>query len=320
MKSIKSKSLVICLALFAILMACRGKTSPIQDEFCVEEIKESTPVFTSGSAVIGTAVRMMDEMTMIYIPAGRFEMGLEDGNDDVQPAHKVFLDSYWIDRTEVTNGQYQKCVADGTCTLPLFTDNVITKILFNKNNTRLRDSYFDNNVFIDYPVVYVDSKQAQTYCRWVGGRLPTEAEWEKAARGMDGRKYPWGDTFFGDRLNYCDKNSDCRWPESEWREWDDGYAEHAPVGSYPDGASPFGVLDMAGNVYEWVADWYDYDYYSTSPKENPTGPACGEFRVLRGGSWGNQMWEINVYNRTESKPGYQSHGVGFRCASSSGTN
>jgi formylglycine-generating enzyme required for sulfatase activity len=213
----------------------------------------------------------------ILIPAGSFQMGCDSSNpaetcyDDEQPLHTVTLDAYFIDKYEVTNARYQACVDAGGCTAPQSV------------NSNTRFPYYGTSTYADYPVLNVTWHQASAYCAWSGKRLPTEAEWEKAARGSsDTRKYPWGDEFDGNRLNFCDANCEFSWKDEAYN---DGYADTAPVGSYPNGASPYGVMDMAGNVWEWVNDWYDRSYYSMSPSNNPPGPATGEYRVLRGGSW-----------------------------------
>ncbi len=168
------------------------------------------------------------------------------------PMHSVSLDSFWIDRTEVTSGQYQACVRDGVC------EPARCEILED-----------------DYPVVCVTWSQAAAYCQWAGARLPTEAEWEYSARGPERNRYPWGSDFNGTLLNYCD--SSCSLSKRD-EEYDDGYAESAPVGSYPQAASWVGALDMAGNVWEMVADWNDS--YSKRDQSNPTGPKTGTRRVV----------------------------------------
>jgi formylglycine-generating enzyme required for sulfatase activity len=218
---------------------------------------------------------------MVYVPAGEFLMGGPDSNPDAldedQPEHTVYLDAFWIDKTEVTNAQYRKCVEAGACEEP---------------GCRSPEKYSAP----DQPVVCVSWDEAQAYASWVGGRLPTEAEWEKAARGTDGRIYPWGDS-----APDCDKANYLDCAESP-----------PPVGSHPEGASPYGVLDMAGNAVEWVADWYDEEYYSRSPDRNPQGPDTGDFRVLRGGSFDdNQRW-IRCAGRYWISPDSRDRASGFR--------
>jgi formylglycine-generating enzyme required for sulfatase activity len=250
---------------------------------------------------------------MVYVPAGEFIMGSNEADvdsalalcdefygdcqrswfEDEQPRHTVYLDAFYIDETEVTNAQYQKCVEAGTCDTPEYT------------------TYYDNPDYAQHPVVYVSWSDADAYCRWAGKRLPTEAEWEKAARGTDGRTYPWGNTFDGSQVNFADKNTSFDWSDSNW---DDGYAGTAPVGNYPDGASPFGALDMAGNVWEWVADWYDSGYYAASPESNPKGPASGDYLVLRGGSWLGYAADVRAARRGGFAPDVSFVSVGFRCA------
>jgi formylglycine-generating enzyme required for sulfatase activity len=244
---------------------------------------------------------------MVYVPAGAFWMGSEesdpDADADEKPQHEVTLDAFWIDRTEVTNAQYRRCIEDAVCEPP------------SETGSYSRDSYYGTSEFDDYPVIYVNWEQASRYCAWAGKRLPTEAEWEKAARGTDKRMYPWGDGFDGNLVNSCDVNCELDWKEGDW---DDGYVDTAPVGSYPNGASPYGALDMAGNVWEWVADWYSEDYYASLPDRNPQGPGSGVRRVLRGGSGYNVQWHVRVAGRNGLEPSSSLWGsnVGFRCARS----
>jgi formylglycine-generating enzyme required for sulfatase activity len=219
---------------------------------------------------------------MVRVPAGQFIMGSNEGESDEQPVHIVYLDGFYIDKTEVSNAQYRKCMETGPCDTP--EDTI----------------YYDNADYAQHPVVFVRWNDANAYCQWAGKRLPTEAEWEKAARGTGRWVYPWGNTFDGTKLNFADKNTSFDWSDSNW---DDGYAATAPVGSYPNGASPYEALDMAGNVWEWVADWYDEGYYSQSPGRNPPGPDSGEYRVLRGGSWGNYRGSPTALPASGAIPG-----------------
>ena len=235
---------------------------------------------------------------MVYVPEGEFRMGRDDGLDYEKPEHTVYLDAFWIDQTEVTNAQYKKCVDAGVCDPP---ENV---------GSETRESYYGDAEFDDYPVIWVSWNDAGSYCQWVGKRLPTEAEWEKAARGTDRRMYPWGDTFDGSNLNICDKNCTLEWKDPNS---DDGYADTAPVGNYPPGASPCGAYDMAGNVYEWVHDWLQWDYYSVSPDKNPLGPDSGTYRALRGGSWIDIQSTVHSTERRGLRPDGQDNVSGFRC-------
>jgi formylglycine-generating enzyme required for sulfatase activity len=229
-------------------------------------------------------------MVQVYVPSGQFLMGspeeeLEAGKAE-KPQHSVYLSTYWIDQTEVTNAMYLRCVREGVCRPPKET------------SSKTRPAYFDEPGFGDYPVIYVAWQDAEAYCRWAGRRLPSEAEWEKAARGIDGRVYPWGD--------YP--------PNAGMANFNNQVGDTRPVASYPAGASPYGALNMAGNVAEWVADWYDPDYYPVSSASNPTGPETGEFRLLRGGSWYSLVRAIRVASRLSNYPDLQSDAVGFRCA------
>ncbi|MEW5938228.1 MAG: SUMF1/EgtB/PvdO family nonheme iron enzyme, partial [Chloroflexota bacterium] len=219
-------------------------------------------------------------VTMRLVPAGIFSMGSEAGQLDEKPIHDVYLDAYYMDIYEVTNKLYRICVDAGICELP--------------ENTQ----YSDDSNYADHPVVFVDWEMAKNYCEWRGGRLPTEAQWEKAARGTDGRTYPWGEKIDSTRANY---NQDV------------GYAT-TPVGSFLSGVSPYGIYDMAGNVWEWVADWYSSAYYSAMPSPNPFGPETGQYRVLRGGAWYFDDDFVRSAFRFRDDPSNSSYDVGFRCA------
>ena len=218
------------------------------------------------------------ERSMIFVPPGLFSMG---------SSNTVYMDSFWIDKTEVTNAMYAGCVQAGKCSPPRSSDS------------HARVSYYGNPEFDHYPVIYVSWLDAQNYCAWVGGRLPTEAEWEKAARGTDGRQFPWGDIDPSSLLGLLNYHSQ----------------DTTEVGSYPNGASPYGILDMAGNVSEWVADWLSTDYYEHPSTSNPLGPDAGEYRVWRGGSWANTSTDrVRTDSRTGNFPTDASGGIGFRCA------
>jgi formylglycine-generating enzyme required for sulfatase activity len=281
-----------------------------------------------------TRVRKQDGMTMILIPEGEFEMGsgffesfvFTNGRlftfPDQRPKHKVYLEAYWIDQTEVTVGMFKKFVTETGHKTTAEREGWAKPWTAGPKEGEwpavagtdwLHPRGPGSTAEGDHPVVQVSWEDAAAYCRWVGGRLPTEAEWEKAARGTDGRRFPWGDKFNGRLLNYCD--SGC--PVERWRDekYNDGYAYTAPVGSYPDGLSPYGVLDMAGNVWEWVYDWYDKGYYKDSPYRNPMGPTSGSVKAQRGGSWydGEPEGWVNCLVRHQNPPADRYEDVGFRC-------
>ena len=241
---------------------------------------------------------------MILIPEGIFLMGEDESEDrNRQPAHLIRLDAYFIDETEVTNGEYAQCEAAGDCRPPA------------SPNASYHTSYYGDPAFDDYPVIFVSWYDAEAFCQWRGGRLPSEAEWEKAA-GFDPIEgvrtlYPWGDVFDGARLNFCDKN--CPRDHRDGTA-DDGHQDTAPVGSYLEGHSPFGIYDMSGNVMEWVSDWYDPRFYQGSTDTNPLGPVEGEFKSMRGGSWLSAADETTVTIRDSFDPLVARTNLGFRCA------
>jgi serine/threonine-protein kinase len=236
-----------------------------------------TPEPTLG--IGSTMINEKDGAEMVYVPAGEFTMGSEnmEAYSDEAPEHTVYLDAYWIYKYEVANTQYRQCIEDGACSGDL-------------------SQYPENN----FPAVYINWNEATDYCAWAGGRLPTEAEWEKAARGEYGRTYPWGEAS----------------PKCSLAQYYGCSGETIPVGSLHAGASPYGALDMAGNVLEWVADWYDADYYRNSPAQNPTGLASGTYRVLRGGAWYNNEGSLRASARNGFDPDISYDVVGFRCLSS----
>ena len=311
------KKTILSLSIF-LLAACQGATAttvpstntsapsdtpvPTQVAFTSTPEPTSIPEATPTSAMV--RISSKDGMTQLFIPAGILYMGGLDvlrDNDEV-PAHKVQINEFWIDQVEVTNGMYGLCAEAGSCRPPK---------LLNSDN---REDYFGTVEFQDYPVVHVSWYDANAYCQWAGRRLPTEAEWERAARGDDMRTFAWGD----EPPNANNSNSL------------NIVGDTSRVGSYAEGASFFGALDMTGNVWEWVSDYYRQSYYAESPTENPTGPADdvgNHLRVIRGGSFQEDLLSLRVPNRgyevgpnpsllpTEDEYyGNSSVKIGFRCA------
>ena len=259
-----------------------------------------SPTITNTPDLGSIRVSPIDGMVMVFVPEGDFWMGKTDGNNDERPMRQVFLDAYWIDQSEVTNRMYRACVSDGGCSQPAET------------NSATHQGYYTGPQYDDYPVVHVNWNQAQEYCTWAGRWLPTEAEWEKAARGPEGYLYPWGNQKpNSDKMNFADKNFNESHAD---KTVDDSYADVAPVGSYPQGASVYGVFDLVGNVWEWVADLYGAQYYREAPAENPTGPSSGLEHVIRGGAYDNNITKANAVNRGYANPIVTGNDLGFRCA------
>ncbi|MBN1152925.1 MAG: SUMF1/EgtB/PvdO family nonheme iron enzyme [Dehalococcoidia bacterium] len=251
---------------------------------------EGMPAAPGGGRLHDTRIREADGMVQVIVPAGEFLMGSESGYQNEGPEHMVTLDAFWLDQTEVTMAQFQRCVEAGACD---------------------RLSYADDDRFngASQPVVGVYWDQAVAYCEWVGGRLPTEAEWEYAARGPEGQRYPWGEGIDGTRLNFCDRNCGESWADATE---DDGYGFTAPVGSYPAGVSWVGALDMAGNVWEYAGDYFGT--YPSGRQINPKGPESGVLRVLRGGSWQGRGELATGTARVSDAPVPRLDTIGFRCA------
>lgn len=265
------------------------------------QVLETSPPVTTGSTPeppslveeasafapdVGSKLRWVDFSDFVYVPYGEFIMGHDSLEPkDFNPEHKVTLSGFWVHQAEVTNQQYALCVAAGKCTEP-----------YAEKDEPYR---YGDARYVNYPVVGVDWYQASRYCEWIDARLPSEAEWEKSARGVEGKIYPWGDEApTCDLLNF----NDCLDP-----------SEPDDVRTYNNGASPFEAMDMSGNVFEWVSDWYKEDYYLTSPAQNPTGPETGEKKGYRGGGYKTSPEEIMPWLRFAIEPEKHSEQLGFRC-------
>ena len=236
---------------------------------------------------------------MILIPAGNFIMGTnsEQANADQKPAHKVYLDAFYIDKHEVTNAQFEAFITDGGYqNQEHWTENGWNFIQKNHITTPLQHGENTVSTKPNHPMIGVSWYEAKAYATWAGKRLPTESEWEKAAKGTKKRVYPWGDEMDFSKLSYFPHVTKVR-----------------AVGSFPEGASPYGVLDMAGSVWEWCSDWYGESYYPQSARENPKGPDSGEYRVLRGGGWDSIRLQLQCTYRYYDKADRRTYNIGFRC-------
>jgi len=328
----------ILTALLSILSACEpgglqeqppavdmeegGSSTPATEESTAPDLPTPEPTAAdpepAASAAPSNRTSDKDGMEMIYIPAGEFLMGWKglDATVDVGPGpypdfleHTVYLDDYWIDKYAVTNGQYQLCVAEGICR-PGMQNNIPPQ----------GTGYFTDTAFTDYPIVNVSWYMARDYCEWVGRRLPTEAEWEKAARGTDGRKYPWGNEKYSEEYaNICDVNCPlAKKGDISNPSFDDGFAGPAPVGSFPAGVSPYGLMDMAGNVWEWTSTASElYPYDANDGREAQYDIADGEKwpeRILRGGPWNDGLWYQRSSYRYRAVAIYSNFNMGLRCA------
>jgi len=227
---------------------------------------------------------------MILVPEGSFILGSEDGNFDETPKREVRLDAFHIDAHPVTNAEYKKFIDETGYEAPSLGFEWSKKYDWH-------DRMYPEGKE-DHPVVLVKWVDAVTYCDWAGKRLPTEAEWEKAARGTDGRIWPWGNEWDTGRLA-CG-----------------GVGDTMPVGRYESGKSPYGCFDMAGNVWEWTSDWYGSLYFREAPSHNPMGPDKGEHRVLKGGAWIHSEFSVRGAMRFHKPPTHCDNYIGFRCARS----
>ena len=241
------------------------------------------------------------DASVVQVPAGWFDMGSDDGDVDEGPRRDVYLDAFEIDKYEVTNGQYARFLRAKGREGPRRPAGRYLHLTFHHPPDWAGSRYPAGEAM--YPAAGVGWEEAAEYCAWVGKRLPTEAEWEKAARGADGRNYPWGPVWDPGKANIGDRNLHYT----------------IPVGSYPRGASPYGALDMAGNVWEWVSDLYDRQYYTYAPVRNPLGPPSGTGeRMVRGGAWDSSPDQARTWYRNATHYFGPNFRVGFRCARSLG--
>lgn len=293
----------------AKLISTEAKTLTFTPTIVITPTLTETLIMTStttSSSVLGigsTIIREKDGMEMVYVPEGEFIMG-SIYNSYVpiyifsrDPNHKIYLEDFFIDKYEVNNGQYAEFLNKNGNQIEsdsywFDSINGENKIIFENGEWKALDEYYN------HPVAEINWYGAQSYCEWVGGKLPTEAQWEKAARGNDGRVFPWGNNIDSNYLNY--KYS--------------YIGDTTQVGNYPLGKSYYGAMDMAGNVWEWVDDWFESDYYKNSPYENPLGPITGDKKGVRGGSWNNIEMLVLSTGRYSFIPNTSTKFIGFRCA------
>jgi serine/threonine-protein kinase len=268
---------IVIISMILFIVGCGGHISKI-------------PQLLSNPKGLPTTTWGKDGAEMVLIPEGTFPMA-----SSRYGCREIYLDAFYIDKYEVTNALFEEFVK---------ATGYQTEAERSKWNITWRTYYTAERK--KHPVTCISWDDANAYCKWADKRLPTEAEWEKAARGTDGRRWPWGDVWDASRLNSAETPHHETWATT-------------PVGNYPNGASPYGVLDMAGNAMEWCADWYDVDYYARMPKRNPQGPINGKYHVARGGSWrGGGSWrDVAFFTRATTRLtplGYRIAEVGFRCA------
>jgi len=273
---------VLLFAALPIMGILRGTSLPPREE-------EASQAVDVPADQAGSDERVIPD-DLVVIPAGEFVRGTAEGGFDEQPVRRILLDAYQIDRYEVTNHHYRQFVA------ATGHRKAAPPSRYAKNMARMGGA--------NQPVVYVSWDDADAYCRWKGKRLPTEAEWEKAMRGVDGRLWPWG--------------QEMDWAASNRAHVDDGFDVAAPIGSFRRDISPFGVTDGAGNVMEWVADWYEEQGYGTSDARNPKGPEFGTYKVLRGGAYTTTGKDVRITSRSKMVSDFRDETIGFRCARSGG--
>ena len=279
MESMKRFPLIAIL--FALITACARAVAPASTPTVIPPTPTSTPVRVSPPQIqMGASTLYVDGTMLVAVPSGPFTMGTPKGKDN--PQHEVTVGNFWLYSTKVTNVQYKFCYDAGFCTSPDATDN----------------PDFGDPLFANRPVVGVTYDQAAAYCGFVHARLPTEAEWEKAARGPEGNVYPWGsDKPTCDLLNFGRCVRDL-----------------TSVTKYPAGRSAYGAFDMEGNAFEWVADWYAADYYSTAPSTDPLGPENGDQRVIRSAAFDTDAYLLDAARRSYADPSSHTDELSFRCA------